>query len=192
MRLIADLLFVFGLALLLGLGLTHWATNTDAPFGTVAIGPWRAHTGVGTPSVDAYALANLARRGELPLAIGDGLMFRAEVDDEEKPLNGRCLYEVEGLVPSARVWTLSLYDKAGQVLANPAERYAFTDTEAGRSPTGNIRILVAPKVQPGDWLPSQLNKDFVLALRLYDTTASTLTERAGGVELPRITRGACQ
>jgi hypothetical protein len=191
MRFIFHVLFVSLLSLGLGLGLTWWAANTQHPFGSLRLGAWLALPAVGTPAIDAYTLANVARQGELPLSVVDGLAFKAFADSAGKTLDSRCVYRIEGAFPSARFWTLALYDEDGFTAANAAHRTVFTSTEALRVDNSGFRIMVSRDVQPGDWLPSAATAAFVLVLRLYDVPVGALTARNTNLVLPSITRESC-
>ena len=52
----------------------------------------------------------------LPLALGDGLTFLAKMDDNGRPLDGRCDVVLSGITPSARFWTLTLYNREGDLV----------------------------------------------------------------------------
>ncbi len=45
----------------------------DPPFGAVTIGAWRVAATAGSLDADPYTRAALARSGEIPLALGEGL-----------------------------------------------------------------------------------------------------------------------
>ncbi|MCD6072293.1 MAG: hypothetical protein K0S42_2809, partial [Microvirga sp.] len=60
------------LALGLGLGSAYWAINGKPPFGSLRLGPWQAWPTLGSPQADPYMRAIIARRGDVPLATGEG------------------------------------------------------------------------------------------------------------------------
>ena len=90
----------------------------------------------------------------------------------------------------ARLWTLSAYDGAGRLMANPAERFAYDSRAILRRPDGTFVIAVAPRVPPGNWLPVAEATRFTLVLRLYGTPL-TSTARPVGIAMPAIRRTAC-
>jgi hypothetical protein len=191
MRFILNVLFVSAVSLGIGLGVTWWAAHTDAPFGSLIVGPWHALPSVGTPDVDAYTLANVAQRGELPLAVVDGIAFKATMDDTGEILSAACSYTVEGAIPAARLWSLSVHNGEGFVIPNPAERYGFTSAEALRVAGGGIKVAVGSQVRPGDWLPVNADGNFIVMLRLYDIPVGTLADRRETLTLPYIKRESC-
>ncbi len=188
-------LLAFTLALIvataIGLGATHYAVTRGVAFGSVVIGAWTAWPKTGTSEIDPYARAAVARTGELPIGSGDGITFLARADDAGNALDGRCEITVSGITPPARLWTLTLYDAEGRLVANPAGRHGFTSQEIMRQPNGGIDITVAPRARPGNWLPTGGVERYLLVLRLYDTPVGITTRAGRDTEMPAITRKAC-
>ena len=183
MRLILNLVLTAVIAAALGLGLTALAVQHPPRLDAIRSGPWTAIASEGTQQIDAYALAALAHRGEIPLPVSDGLSFRAETDDEEAPLRGDCTYSISGQIPAVRAWSIAAFDPAGAPFPNPAQRHAFTSGEITRNADGTVVLVMSPDVQPGNWLPVVPGAGIVLALRLYDTTAGAI---AGGRDAPEL------
>ncbi len=113
MRLIFITLLALIIATAIGLGATWMTATRGTDFGRLAIGAWVARPKTGTPDVDPYSRATIARNGELPVGAGDGVSFLATTDDHKRPLDGRCDVAVSGVTPAARFWTLTLYDRKG-------------------------------------------------------------------------------
>ena len=191
MRLILQLLMICVIAAGVGLGLTALAVRHPPALDIIQDGAWVAIAKEGAPEVDAYALAALAHRGEVPHSIADGLTFRAKEDDEGNALSGSCTYIISGTVPSVRLWSLGAYDLDGNRLVNPAERFGYTNVDAVRDADGAVHIAVSPEARPGDWLPVSPGLDFILVLRLYDTTAAAISGGRAAPELPAIRRIGC-
>src|SRR5258708_29107270 len=89
-RLLLGSLFTFAAAALIGLGATWLALNEGIAYGGITIGAWTAWPKNGTPGIDPYARAMVARSGELPVGSGDGVTFYARADDAARPLDGPC------------------------------------------------------------------------------------------------------
>ncbi len=163
----------------------------DPPFGAVTIGPWRVAAKAGSLEADPSTRAALARSGEIPLALGEGLKMVARVDSAGRPLDRRCLYRIGTHMPAARYWTLSLTDADGYPVENAAGRYGFRSSEILRDADGGFSIAVSATVHAGNWLPIGAPAPFALVLRLYD---SPLSATAGGMEksaTPAIVRENC-
>lgn len=191
MRLFLGLLFALTLAAVVGLGGTWLAVTNNTAFGAVTIGAWTAFPRTGTPQIDPYARAAIARNGELPIGSGDGVAFFARADDDGRPLDGRCDVRVSGLTPPARYWTLTLYDPKGGLVANSLGRHGFTSQEIVRRADGRFDIVAAPRARTGNWLPSGGIEHYVLVLRLYDTPVGVGTRGTREAPMPAVKMELC-
>lgn len=183
--------FTLILAAAIGLGATWLTLTRGVAFGALTIGTWTAWPKSGSLDIDPYARAIIARRGELPIGAGDGVAFFAHTDDAGEPFDGRCTFEISGMTPAARYWTLTLYDPQGRLVANTLNRHGFTSAEIVREAGGRFVITVGPRVRPGNWLPSGGIEQFVLVWRLYDTPigVASLTTKEG--PMPTVVRKGC-
>src|SRR5262249_54999282 len=103
------------IAAMAGLGATWISLTRGSAYGGVTIGAWTGWPKNGTPGIDPYARAMVARTGELPVGSGDGVAFYARTDDAGQPLDGRCDVLLSGTTPQARFWTITLYDPEGRL-----------------------------------------------------------------------------
>ncbi|MCP4381571.1 MAG: DUF1214 domain-containing protein [Hyphomicrobiales bacterium] len=191
MRPLTDIAIAIAIATVVGLTSAWFAIERGYVFGAVSSGEWQAWLSAGSANADPYAIAHLARSGEVPLGAGEGLAFTTDTDSDGKPLTGRCTYRIAGLTPAARLWTLTASDSDGLLMANPAQRPGFHSREILRNPDGSFEILVSSEVHPGNWLPIDPLVDFGLTLRLYDTpltTGGTLADSS----MPVVRREACR
>lgn len=191
MRLLLGTLFALVVAAIVGLGATYFALSRGAGFGGLTIGGWTARPKTGTVDANPYERASIARSGRLPLALGDGLTFLAKMDDNGRPLDGRCDVVLSGITPSARFWTLTLYNREGDLVANTVHRYGFTSEEIVRRADGTFDIVVAPRANPGNWLPTGGIEHYILALRFYDTAIGVSTKEGREVPMPIIKTRSC-
>ena len=191
MRLFFGSCFTFILAAAIGLGATWLTISRGVAFGELAIGAWRAWPRSGSVDIDPFARARIARSGELPVGTGDGVTFYASADDSGRDLDGRCAFEVSGMSPPARYWTLTLYDSDGRLVANTIDRHGFTSSEIVRKADGRFAIEIAPRTRPGNWLPTGGIERFVLAWRLYDTPIGVATRSNKDASMPAIARRGC-
>ena len=190
MRLI-HLAYVLTLAAITGLG-SAWAMLGEImPFGQVLAGSWQATPRAFAPDPDPYARAILTQRTHLPLGIGEGLAFSANVDEQGRPLTTGCDYKITGTVPPSRGWTLTLARLNHPIEAGPGDRISFTDAEVTRKENGQINIALSQQVQPGDWLPLPDIGAFRVILRLYDTPVSGTASELKSQDLPLILPVAC-
>jgi hypothetical protein len=191
LRLLFGTLFTLVIAAIVGLGATYLALSHDISFGSLTIGSWTAFPKTGTVDADPYARALLARTGRLPMALGDGVAFIARTDNKGHPLDGRCNVVLSGVTPAARFWTLTLYTVNGELASNSVHRHGFTSQEIVRNADGSFRIVVAPRAQPGNWLPTGGIERYILALRFYDTSVGVATKEGREVPMPAITARSC-
>ncbi len=192
MRLLFGALICFTLAAAIGLGTTWLALSQGVSIGALQIGAWTARPKAGTAEIDPYARAEIERRGELPIGLGDGVSFIARTDDTGRALDGRCEVTVAGMTPQARFFTITLYNSDGRLVANAIDRHAFTSQELVRRSDGSFVIAVGPRARPGNWLPSGGIERYVLALRLYDTPVGISTRAGRETPMPAITTGGCR
>ncbi|MFL6790925.1 MAG: DUF1214 domain-containing protein [Bradyrhizobium sp.] len=191
MRLILITLLALILATVVGLGSTYVTATRGTDLGTLKIGAWTARPKNGTSEVDPYSRATIARSGELPVGTGDGIAFAATTDDKKKPLDGRCDVIISGITPAARFWTLTLFDRKGNVVANSLQRYGFTSQEIIRGSDGSFEIRVASRSRAGNWLPTGGIERYALMLRLYDTPVGVATRTQRDAPMPSISTVGC-
>ena len=187
-------LVIYALALGAGIGLASadYATRGGYPFGGVSVGAWTAWPRTGSLGADPYARAVNARRGEIALAVGEGLLLTAVQDDGKRLLDATCTYRVAGVTPPARAWTLTVAGRGARDPGRPLLREGFTSTEVLREADGSFSILLGPQVQPGNWLPMPRAQGPVrLALRLYDTPVAASAGTVERAAVPTIVRLGC-
>jgi len=190
-RLLFGSLLSFILAAAIGLGATWFALTQGTAFGAITLGAWTAWPKTGTQDIDPYARAVIARNGELPVGLGDGVAFFARNDDRGRPLDGRCETIISGITPQARYWTLTLYDPDGQLVANSVDRQGFTSQELIRRSDGSFEIIAASRARPGNWLPTGGIERYVLVLRLYDTPVGVATRAGREAPMPSVAQRGC-
>jgi hypothetical protein len=191
MRLLVGTFFTFALAAIVGLGTTWLTLTRGVAFGSLTIGAWTAWPKSGSQDIDPYAHAGIARAGELPIGIGDGVAFYARGDQAGHGFDGRCTFSISGTTPAARFWTVTLYDANGRLVANTLDRHGFTSQEVVRETDGRFTIAVAPQARPGNWLPTGGIERFVLVWRLYDTPIGVAATTIGEGPMPTVTRKGC-
>jgi hypothetical protein len=186
----ALVIYACSLGLLVGVGSVLYAVSADYPFGSVTAGPWKAWPKVGSTEADPYARAMVARRGDIPLATGEGLALNATVDSGGEPLDARCTYRVAGTTPSARLWTLTVYDSERRLIQTELGRSGMTSAEVLWGDEDEFSVSLSRNLEPGNWIQLPEGR-FTLTLRLYDTTAAAGAGSLEADDLPRIDRGEC-
>jgi hypothetical protein len=160
-------------------------------FGSEArIGPWTTGTHLGTAEASARTRASVALHGLLALPAREARYYSAAEDDGGRPLDGRCRYRIRGGDVGGAWFSLTLYDAAGYLVANPAGIYSAGSAAMSPAERGAWTVLAAPSPQPGRWLPTGGLDRFNLTLRVYlpaDGGRSDLPRD----RLPRIDRLGC-
>jgi hypothetical protein len=77
-------------------------------------------------------------------------------------------------------------------VANSVGRYGFTSEEIVRSADGSFVIDVAPRANPGNWLPTGGIERYELVLRFYDTAIGVATRASREVPMPAISTRSCR
>lgn len=108
----------------------------------------------------------------------DAVYAATGVDGDGAPLNGDRRYALRfapgELPPVDAFWSITAYDPAGYLIANPIDRYAIGDRDPlVRAADGSLTIQLqseSPKrsgIQEANWLPIPAHGPFNLLLRLY-------------------------
>lgn len=186
------LLIVYALLLALGLGLgsAYWVLKGDPPFGGLRLGPWETWPKLGSADADPYMRAIVAKRGQVPLATGEGLSLSAKTDSEGRRLESGCTYRIGPATPPARLWTLTLYDEDGRLPASDLGRASFTSSEILRNPDDTFAITLSRTLSAGNWLQLPSNGPFTVVLRLYDMPGASGANLVAG-NFPTIERVEC-
>jgi hypothetical protein len=88
-----------------------------------------------------------------------------------------------GQLPPARYfWSVTIYNPAFRLIANPINRYSIGDRSPGLryNADGSLDIYIQPAAVPGriaNWLPSPATGQFELTLRMYGPRPSVLRNR---------------
>ena len=60
-----------------------------------------------------------------------------------------------------------------------------------RHADGSFEIVVAPRANPGNWLPAGGIERYALVLRFYDTAVGVSTKAGRELPMPAITNRSC-
>ncbi len=175
----------------LGLAATWAAVERGQRFGAVTTGPWVSWPKSAYRDADPYTRASIARTGEIPLSLAEGLFFLARNDATGSALDPRCDYVMGGAIPPARYWTLTAMTPKGALIPNNSDRYGLTSAEIVRAANGGFEVTISSRARPGNWLPTAPGAPYVLALRLYDTPASSSATALAASQMPSLRKGTC-
>ena len=158
---------------------------------TITNGAWITGKTFGSAAADPLTRARVALGGLLALPAREAMYFTANVDDDGKPLDGRCTYLVSGGKLDGRWWSVTLYEGVGWLVKNAANRWSIPAPAAQQHDNGTWSFWVSPDEQPGAWLPTGEVAAFDMTLRLYHPSAAmqAAPEKA---PLPTIQQQGCQ
>lgn len=182
-----------GAVLILGLGTSWYMIDVGTPLTTVQQGPWVGWTSGGRADADPYTRAHFARLGSLQLSAENLLTYVAHTDSDGRRLHSSCDYSVEGREPGTAWWSITVFNDRGELIANAAQRYAFTSQTISLHPDGTFVVTLARDARPGNWLPTGGAGRLALTLTTIDATAPVLTKAGAAAKpLPLIRRIQCR
>jgi hypothetical protein len=123
--------------------------------------------GTQVPAQAVYFGASRARSGTATIALSGTASFEIRFTGGDLPPHG-----------SDGFWSITLYNAAGFLVANPISRYSIGDQAPGlvRGAGGSLTIVVSasrPREAGVNWLPAPKGA-FSLALRVYDPAPAVL------------------
>jgi hypothetical protein len=193
LALLGDWAAFIGAVLILGLGTSWYMIDVGTPLTTLREGPWVSWTSAGRADADFYTRAHFARLGTLQLSAEMTLTYVAFTDSEGRRLHSSCDYSVEGREPKASWWSLTVFDHRGELIANPAQRYAFTSQSIALHPDGTFVVSLARDARPGNWLPTGGAGRLALVFTTLDPSTPLLAQPTEDVRpLPEIKRIQCR
>lgn len=162
-------------------------------FSIDSYGPWHHWRSAGRDSADPYTRAHMTKSGRLLLASDSAGVYEANTDTLGARLHSSCDYVIEGPDPGGMWWSMAVFDSAGALIANDAERYAFTSDTAAINPDGSYIVTLGRDARPGNWLPTGGAGRLSLVFTTLDPpTGLSDEERAARSKLlPVIRREGC-
>jgi len=123
--------------------------------------------GTQVPAQAVYFSASRARSGTTTTALAGTRSYEIRFPAGDLPPHG-----------SDGFWSVTLYNAAGFLVANPIDRYSIGDETPGlvRGADGSLTIVVSasrPDEADVNWLPAPKGA-FSLVLRVYDPTPQVL------------------
>ncbi|MGL4313346.1 MAG: DUF1214 domain-containing protein [Sphingomonas sp.] len=190
MRGLGHYLIAIVLGVLLGAGGAVLAVRAGGFGAQERIGPWTTGKDFGTTHASAYTRAVVALYGLLALPASEARYYTADHDDAGQPIDAKCRYRVRGGALPAAWWSLTVYDPAGYLIANPADVYSVGSLGLPAAEQAQWSVVVAPTAQPGHWLPSGGNGHIALTLRTY-LPAQEGKVSLTSAQLPHIVKEGC-
>lgn len=190
----ADAAIFTGVVLLGGLVSSWNMIDTGSFLSTASSGPWVTWTSAARSDADPYTRAHFSRLGILQLSSDIALTYTARTDSDGSSLHSSCDYEIQGKPIDADWWSIVVFNHRGKLIANPADRYAFTSDTIASRPDGSFIVTLSRDAQPGNWLPTGGAGRMALVLTILEPSVSMINQASGSsnVELPVIRRKPCR
>jgi hypothetical protein len=177
-----------------GLMSSCYAVNTGTALTTQTYGPWVTWVSAGQQGADPYTRAHYAALGALPLSSETAQLYTARTDSDGRRLHSSCDYAIEGRTIPYHWWSVSVFDDAGRMIANAAERYTFTSDTIGMKADGSYAVSLARDARPENWLPTGGAGRLAVTLQVLDLGVRAVARDDDSVEkaLPKIRRISCR
>lgn len=181
------------IAVAMGVQTSRALINHGSPFSTVSSGPWLRWKAAGRADADPYTRAHLMKSGILRLSSDAAAIYEANSDTQGAYLHSSCDYVLEGPYADGEWWSIAVFDSAGNMIPNDAQRHAFTSDTVASNPDGSYIITLGRDARPGNWLPTGGAGRIVAVFTLLDpATGLSDNERAERYKLlPEIRRENC-
>jgi len=182
-----------GAVLILGLASSWYMIDVGTRLTTEKHGPWVGWSAAGRADADPYTRAHFARLGTLQLSTELAMTYLAYADSDGNRLHSSCDYAVDGRDIDNHWWSLTVFNDRGDLIANPAERYAYTSETAAVRPDGSYSVTLSREAVPGNWLPTGGAGRLALMFTSFDVRSPLLGKTdAASKQLPVIHRVQCR
>lgn len=176
-----------------GLGSSWYIVEAGSRLTTTQLGPWSTWTAAARPDADPYTRAHFVNAGTLPVSAEIQRTFVARTDNNGERLHSSCEYVVEGRVPRADWWSMAVFDERGKLIANPADRYAFTGQTIALAQPGTFTVTLAREARSGNWLPTGGAGRLALVLNFADgNQAPDAVVRLDASAMPTVRKIKCR
>ena len=175
-----------------GLGSSWYMVEAGSRLTTTRSGPWLTWTAAARPDADPYTRAHFVNAGTLPVSAEVQRTFVARTDANGERLHSSCDYVVEGRIPRSEWWSIAVFDERGKLIANAADRYAFTGQTIALSQSDLFTIALAREARAGNWLPTGGAGRLALVYNFADNRTPDDVSRLDATALPTIRKLKCR
>lgn len=177
-----------------GIGTSCYMVGAGTSLTTETAGPWVTWTAAARADADPYTRTHFARIGALPLSTEVARLYLAHTDQDGRALHSSCDYQIEGRDIPSHWWSITVYNASGKLIANAAERYAFTSDTVALHPDSSYAVTLARDARPENWLPTGGAGQLAVAFHAIDLGVLAVTRDGDPVQksLPTISRTSCR
>ena len=155
--------------LVLGAGSAWWALSAESSAFVEHLGPWSWSRATGSTGAGPYTRAIIARDALLALNADEALYLNLDRDENGRPLQEACIYELSGGDIPARWWSVTLYAKDNYLARNDDHAFSIDATRVRPDENGRWSARIsAVRGEAPLWISSRsAGRDFSLTLRAY-------------------------
>jgi hypothetical protein len=137
---------------------------------TETYGLWSHSSLAGSSAADPYTRAAVAFEGLLALSAREALYFTLSRDENGRPLDETCVYELSAPPLAARWWSVTLYAADDYLVRNDDHAPSVDATRTLAAPGGGWRARISPvRGEAANWLSSRnAGRGYSLTLRVYN------------------------
>jgi len=134
---------------------------------------WTILPSPGDPDRSIYTRAAVAAAGTFASKKPEQAYYQTEIDIEDQPLNGNCLYKLSGDDIESRWWSITAYANDGFLIENTEKLYSYNSETINYNANGGFEIYFLgdndfiSDVSNENWLRVNQDENFNVSLRIY-------------------------
>jgi hypothetical protein len=134
---------------------------------------WTILPSPGDPDRSIYTRAAVASAGTFASKKPEQAYYQTEIDIEDQPLNGNCLYRLSGEDIESRWWSITAYANDGFLIENTEKLYSYNSETINYNANGGFEIYFLgdndfiSDVSNENWLRVNQDENFNVSLRIY-------------------------
>ncbi len=134
---------------------------------------WTILPSPGDPDRSIYTRAAVAAAGTFASKKPEQAYYQTEIDIEDQPLNGNCLYRLSGEDIESRWWSITAYANDGFLIENTEKLYSYNSETINYTANGGFEIYFLgdndfiSDVSNENWLRVNQDENFNVSLRIY-------------------------
>ena len=134
---------------------------------------WTILPSPGDPDRSIYTRAAVAAAGTFASKKPEQAYYQTEIDIEDQPLNGNCLYRLSGEDIESRWWSITAYANDGFLIENTEKLYSYNSETINYNANGGFEIYFLgdndfiTDVSNENWLRVNQDENFNVSLRIY-------------------------
>ena len=134
---------------------------------------WTILPSPGDPDRSIYTRAAVAAAVTFASKKPEQAYYQTEIDIEDQPLNGNCLYRLSGEDIESRWWSITAYANDGFLIENTEKLYSYNSETINYNANGGFEIYFLgdndfiSDVSNENWLRVNQDENFNVSLRIY-------------------------